>query len=218
LEGLIFFPAMFVGLIMPLLSQSAFADSEKFKKVFQKTLDILIIFIVPLVIGLIMLSAQVVLLIGGKDFIASGSVLNILALAIGLIFLGSLFGNSIIALDKQKKGAWIYFWGMVFNIVANLIIIPKYRYIGAAWTTTATELLVTIMMFILISRTIKYLPKFRLIRPLIAGVCMAGFLYLLKGWNIFLLVLGGLIIYLVVLYLIKGIKKEEVLLLTKKEI
>ena len=218
LEGLIFFPAMFVGLIMPLLSQSAFVDLEKFKKVFQKTLDILIIFIVPLVIGLIMLSSQIVLLIGGSDFIASGPVLNILALAIGLIFLGSLFGNSIIALDKQKKGAWIYFWGMIFNIVINLIIIPKYRYIGAAWTTTATELLVTIMMFILISKTIKYLPKFRLIRPLIAGVCMAGFLYTLKGWSIFLLVLGGLIIYLVVLYLIKGIKKEEILLLTKKEI
>jgi O-antigen/teichoic acid export membrane protein len=218
LEGLIFFPAMFVGLIMPLLSNSAFIDNERFKKVFQKTLDILVIFIVPLLIGLSMLSLPIVVLVGGNNFIASAPILNILALAVGLIFLGNLFGSSIIALNKQKTCAWIYFMGMIFNVVTNLIFIPKYRYIGAAWTTTATELLVTVAMIILIYKTIHYLPKFRIIRPLIAGVIMAGFLYLFNGWNVFLLVGGGLVIYSIVLYLIGGIKKDEVRLLTRKEI
>ena len=218
LEGLIFFPAMFVGLIMPLLSNSAFIDNEKFKKVFQKTLDILIIFIVPLIIGILMLSLPIVILVGGNNFSASAPALSILALAIGLIFLGSLFGNSIIALNKQKMGAWIYFIGMIFNVVTNLIFIPKYRYIGAAWTTTATEFLVTVAMMILIYRIIHYLPKFRIIKPLIAGGAMAGFLYLLHGWNVFLLVSGGLVIYMAVLYLIGGIRKDEVRLLIKREI
>jgi O-antigen/teichoic acid export membrane protein len=218
LEGLIFFPAMFVGLIMPLLSNSAFIDNERFKKVFQKTLDILVIFIVPLLIGLSMLSLPIVVLVGGNNFIASAPILNILALAVGLIFLGNLFGSSIIALNKQKTCAWIYFIGMIFNVVTNLIFIPRYRYIGAAWTTTATELLVTVAMIILIYKTIHYLPKFRIIRPLIAGVIMAGFLYLFNGWNVFLLVGGGLVIYSIVLYLIGGIKKDEVRLLTRKEI
>jgi len=218
LEGLIFFPAMFVGLVMPLLSGSAFTDKEKFKKVFQKTLDVLIVFIVPMVIGLSMLSLPIVVLVGGSDFAVSASVLNILTPAIGLIFLGNLFGSSIIALDKQKTGAWIYFLGMIFNIVTNLIFIPKYRYVGAAWTTTATEFLVTLCMSILIYKAINYLPKFRIIKPLIAGGAMAGFLYLFSNWNVFLLVPGGLIIYLAILYLIGGIKKEEILLITKKEI
>ena len=169
LEGLIFFPAMFVGLIMPLLSNSAFTDKEKFKRVFQKTLDILIIFIIPLIIGLLMLSLPIVILVGGSNFSASAPVLNILALAVGLIFLGNLFGSSIIALNKQKLGAWIYFIGMIFNIIINLIFIPRYRYVGAAWTTTATEFLVTMAMIILIYKTIHYLPKFRIIKPLIAG-------------------------------------------------
>lgn len=217
LEGLIFFPAMFVGLIMPLLSNSAFIDPEKFKKIFQKALDILIIFIVPLIIGLLMLSSSVVVLIGGEDFSASAPVLNVLAFAIGLIFLGNLFGNGIIALNKQKTGAWIYFIGMIFNIVLNLIYIPKYRYVGAAATTTATEFLVTILMLVLIYRTIHYLPKFNVIKPLIASAFMAGFLYLFSNWNIFLLIGGGLVIYLTILYLIKGIKKEELQLLIKKE-
>ncbi|MBU4284881.1 flippase [Patescibacteria group bacterium] len=218
LEGLIFFPAMFVGLIMPLLSNSAFTDPKKFKKIFQKATDILIIFIIPLIIGLLMLSLPIVVLIGGTDFSASAPVLNVLAFAIGLIFLGNLFGNGIIALNRQKAGAWIYFIGMIFNIILNLIYIPKYRYVGAAATTMATEFLVTILMMILIYKTIHYLPKFNVIKPLIAGAIMAGFLYSFSSWNIFILTGGGLIVYLLVLYLIKGIRKEEVQLLIKEEV
>lgn len=218
LEGLIFFPAMFIGLIMPLLSRSALIEPEKFKQVFQKTLDVLVLFIVPLVIGLLMLSLPIVVLVGGKEFSSSAPALNVLSFAIGLIFLGTLFGNAIIALNKQKAGAWIYFGGMIFNIITNLIFIPKYRYVGAAATTLATEFLVTILMLFLISKTINYLPRFNIIKPLIAGAIMAGFLYLAEGWNVFLLVGAGLIIYTAVLYLIKGFKKEEILLLLKKEI
>jgi len=144
--------------------------------------------------------------------------LSILAIAIGLIFLGNLLGNSIIALNKQKTGAWIYFAGMIFNIVTNLIFIPKYRYLGASWTTTATELLVTVLMFVLVYKTIRYFPRFNIWKPLIAGGVMAGFICLFNGWNVFLLVFGGLVIYLGTLYLIKGIKKEEIQLITKKEI
>lgn len=218
LEGLIFFPAMLAGLIMPLLSHSAFSDQGRFKKIFQKTFDVLIIFVIPLVIGLLILAEPVVVLIGGKDFSLSASVLQILSFAIGLIFLGNLLGNSIIALNKQKSGAWIYFAGMIFNIVTNLIFIPKYRYLGAAATTLATEFLVTILMMILIYKTTNYSPKFNIFKPIFAGIFMAVFLWIFKDWNIIILTGLGMAVYFTVLYLIKGIKKEEIRLLVKKEI
>jgi len=218
LEGLIFFPAMFAGLIMPLLSKYAFSNPEEFKKVFQKALDVLIIFLIPLVIGLLAMPTPIVVLIGGKDFSASAVVLQILSFAIGLIFLGNLFGYSIIALNKQKAVAWIYFSGMIFNIITNLIFIPKYSCLGAASTTLATELLVTTLMFYLIYKTIKYLPSFKIIfKVILASLIMAGFLYLFKNWNLFLLIAGSVIIYFFVLYLIKGIKKKELLLLIKEK-
>ena len=218
LEGLSFFPAMLVGLIMPLLSGTAFLETEKFKKIFQKTLDVLVIFIIPLVVGLLILSLPIVVLVGGKDFSASAPVLTVLSFAIGLIFLGNLFGSAIIALNKQKTGAWIYFIGMIFNIAANLVIIPKYRYVGAAATTLATEFLVTVFMVILIYKAIHYFPKFNIIKPLIAGAIMAGFLYLGQGSNVFLLAGLGALIYFVLLYFIKGIRKEEIWLLINRKL
>jgi O-antigen/teichoic acid export membrane protein len=217
LEGLIFFPAMFVGLIMPLLSGSAVSDKEQFKKIFQKTLNVLIIFIVPLVVGVLILAMPIVKLIGGNNFIESAPVLRILSFAVGLIFLGSLFGNSIIALNRQKIGAWIYFGGMIFNIVTNLIFIPKYRYLGAAGTTVATEFLVTFLMMVLIYKTIHYFPSFRIVfKALIGGIAMGVFIWFFRGWNLFLLVGLGITIYFGILYFIKGIRKEEIALLIKK--
>lgn len=217
LEGLIFFPAMFVGLIMPLLSKYAFSNQEQFKKIFQKTLDVLIIFLVPLIIGLLILSLPIVVLIGGEEFAGSAPALQILAFAIGLIFLGNLFGHSIIALDKQKAGAWIYFGGMVFNVITNLIFIPKYSYLGASGTTVATEFLVTILMVLLIYKSIKYFPSFKAVfKVLLAGLIMGVFLYLFQGWNLFILIALGIVLYGTVLYLIKGIRKEEILLLIKR--
>lgn len=217
LEGLIFFPAMFVGLIMPLLSDSAISNKEQFKKILQKTLNVLIIFIVPLIVGVLILAMPIVKLIGGNNFIESAPVLRILSFAVGLIFLGSLFGNSIIALNKQKIGAWIYFGGMIFNIVTNLIFIPKYRYLGAAGTTVATEFLVTFLMIVLIYKTIHYFPSFRIVfKALIGGIVMGVFIWFFRGWNLFLLVGLGIAIYFGVLYFIKGIRKEEIALLIKK--
>jgi O-antigen/teichoic acid export membrane protein len=218
LEGLIFFPAMLVGLIMPLLSNTAFSDLEKFKKIFQKTFDVLMILITPLIIGLLFLAKPIVVLIGGREFVASAPALQILSFAIGIIFLGNLFGSSIIALNKQKIGAWIYFGGMIFNIVANLIFIPKYRYLGAAATTVATELLVTTLMLILIYKTIDYLPRFYAWKSILAGIIMIVFLLVCKNWNFFALITSSTIIYFAILYLIKGITKNEIMLLIKKEI
>lgn len=217
LEGTIFFPAMFVGLIMPLLSKFAFSDREQFKKIFQKALDILIIFIVPLVVGLLLLSLPIVVLIGGKDFNVSSPVLQILSLAIGLIFLGNLLGYSIIALNKQKAGAWIYFGGMIFNVATNLIFIPKYSYLGAAGTTVVTEFLVTVLMLWLIYKTINYFPSFKIIfKTLFAGLTMGAVIYYFQNWNLFLLIGLGLVVYFGTLFLVKGIKKEEVLMLIQK--
>ncbi|MBU2564341.1 flippase [Patescibacteria group bacterium] len=217
LEGLIFFPAMFTGLIMPLLSKFAFTNKGEFIKIFQKTLDFLIVLIIPLMIGLLLLSTPIVLLIGGKDFIASAIVLQILSIAIGLIFLGNLFGRAIIALDKQKKAAWIYFSGMFFNVITNLIFIPRFSYLGAAITTVFTELLVTILMIVLIYKTINYFPSFKIIfKALFAGIIMGLFIFFFQSWNVFLLIVLGFLIYMIILYLIKGISKKEIQVLFKK--
>lgn len=210
LESIIFFPAMFLGLVMPLLSKYAFLDQVKFKKIFQKTLDILLITATPLLIGGMFLAKPLVILVAGPEFDSSAQVLKILLFAVWMIFIANLFGNTIIALNKQKKSAWIYFAGAVFNIGTNLIFIPKYSYLGAASTTVATEVLVTVLLFLAVIKNISFFPSFKIIlKSLFACFLMGVFLYFNSKQNTFLLLGAGMIIYFAVLYLIKGISKQD---------
>jgi len=219
LESLLFFPAMFVGLIMPLMSKYAFSAREKFKKITQKSLDILLIFIIPLLVGIFFLSPQIVTLIAGQDFILSANVLNILIIAVGIIFLGVLFSNMIISLEMQKSLVYIYGAGAILNLVANFIFIPKYSYYGAAGTTVLTELIVTVLMVIVLYRVLKTFLSFGLlIKYILAGLVMAGLLYILAGWNLFILIILASLVYFGFLWLIGGFSTKEVLALVKKEV
>ncbi|MCK5332754.1 flippase [Candidatus Parcubacteria bacterium] len=212
MENLIFFPAMLVGLTMPIMSRSIFTDRMRFRSIVQRTLNLLIIAVVPMIVGVFFISDKIVQLIGGKEgFVDSPAVLNILMIALGFIFLGALFSNIIIAANLQKRLAQIYFVGMIFNVVTNFIFIPQYSYFGAAATTVATELLVTSLMIAVIYRSLKFIPSFAIIfKAILASILMALALSYFNFLNIFILVFIGVVVYLPVIYILGGISKEEI--------
>lgn len=152
LEAVIFLPAIYIGLVMPILSRHAFGDKMEFIKTFRKTFDIISIFAFWFSGYLFLMSDFVVRIIGGSGFGQASPVLKILALAIFLIFFGNLGGNAIIALNLQKKAMRVYFAGAVINLGGNLLLIPKYSYFAAAWMTAITEFLITLLLFRLIKR------------------------------------------------------------------
>lgn len=219
LENLIFFPAMIVGLTMPILSKYIFTDRDKFKSVVQRTLNFLVIAFMPIAFGAIMTSDKIIGLFANEGFQDSPMVLNILIVALGFIFLGALFSNILIAANQQKKLALIYCVGTVFNIITNIIFIPRYSYFGAAATTVATELLVTALMIGAIYKTVNFIPSFQVFfKALLASSLMACVLFYFNYLNIFYLALIGIVVYLPIIYFSGGISKEEIRkLINKKE-
>jgi len=219
LENLIFFPAMIVGLTMPIMSKYIFTNRNKFKSVVQRTLNFLIIAFVPIAFGVIMTSDKIIgLFDDSKEFCDSPMVLNILIIALGFIFLGALFSNILIAANRQNRLAQIYFVGMIFNVITNIIFIPEYSYFGAAATTVATEFLVTALMIGVIYKTVKFIPSFKVFfKALLASFLMAFVLYYFNYLNIFYLAFIGAAVYIPVIYFIGGVSKEEIKKLTGRQ-
>lgn len=147
LETLVFFPALLVELAMPSFSYLAFKAKEQFLAAYRKIFNALLVIAVPTVVLLYFFAERVVVILGGSEFAASAAPLRILSLVIGLVFLNNLNGKVLITLDLQKKGVVVYLFGAALNIVLNLIFIPRYSYMGAAWTTLVTEVVVTSWMF-----------------------------------------------------------------------
>lgn len=147
LETLVFFPALLVELAMPSFSYLAFKAKEQFYAAYQKIFNVLLIIAIPVVTLLYFFAERVVVILGGSEFAASAAPLRVLSLVIGLVFLNNLNGKVLITLDLQKKGVVVYLFGAALNIALNLIFIPRYSYMGAAWTTLVTEIVVTAWMF-----------------------------------------------------------------------
>lgn len=212
LETFIFFPAAFVGLLLPILAKYAKENREKFSKLVSVTSDLMGYAAFPLVAGGILLSSSLVHLIGGDDFLISTPTLQVLFLAIGIIFYGTLFGTSIIALGLQKKALWAYVAGFLFNFIANLVFIPRYSYLGAAWTTVVTEILVTLVLIWVVRREVFF--SFSLshnVKTASAAVLMGGGIFYfarpitepLSALMFLTLVIFGGIIYFVFSYVMR---------------
>lgn len=213
LEVLIFFPSMFTGLIMPFLSKYVFSEAERFKNIVQKSWDLLLITIIPLIVGTLFLSKKIIFLLSSPEFIKSVDVLNILIFATAIIFISNLLYNIIVVLEKQKQFIWIFGAGAVLNIVSNLIFIPKYSYYATSVNTVITEFLVVGLMLWVIYRTLNYLPSSKLFfKSFLASLVMAAALYFLSGWPLLALLTISILIYFIFLYLLRGISKEDVLI------
>ncbi len=142
LEQFIFLPAMFLGVLTPILSRAFSEDREKFRHITRNAAKALLIAITPILIGGWFLREQVILLLGGSEYQAAADPLAPLLLAVALIFAGTLLGALVVICDRQKKALWVYAGAMVVSVCLNILFIPKYSYMGTAWTTVATEVLV----------------------------------------------------------------------------
>lgn len=216
LENAIFIPIAFSGLVMPLLSRSAFRDPERFRTVFQKAFDFLALVALPFCAGGAYLSSDIVRILAGPGFEAAAAPLRLLFLAIVFIFFSALFGNTLIAIAKQKAALWAYGAAAAFSVAANLYFIPRYSYIGAAAVTAATEALVTCaMLFLILGATRLSLSLGVLRKACVASLVMLLALYIFPVHNAAALVAWGALVYLGLMIAFGGILKEDLLILLK---
>ncbi|MFH0988129.1 MAG: polysaccharide biosynthesis C-terminal domain-containing protein, partial [Parcubacteria group bacterium] len=150
------------------------------------------------------------------EFILSGDILKVLILASGAIFLTSLFGYGVIAVEKQKKITWAYLIAAIITLAGYLIYIPQYGYWAAAWWTVFSETLIAVWSAILLYKTIKFFPSLRLlIKSVAAGLIMAVVLYVVRDLQVLISLAIAIVVYFGCLYLLGGIKRESVMELLK---
>lgn len=222
LEVLTTFPAMFAGLTIPVLTYTfSRMDLDRFRRVLRKAFDFLVIISLPMVVGTYFIAHKVINFIAGNEFEASAVVLQILIVATGIIFVGNLFGHTVVVINKQKQILWAYAAIAVISVTGYLILIPKYSYLGAAWMTVASELLITIASMFVVWKATKFTPALnQLIKVLTASAGMGVAFYLIGDQSLLVMLLVGFIVYLALLYFLKGISKElivEIFSLKPKE-
>lgn len=216
LELLITIPAMFTGSVFPLISRYFHEGDPRLKTSFKKTFDFISIMAFPMLVGTFVLSKPIVLLVLGAEFYNSAVVLQYLIFAVFIIFFGSIMANFVIATNLQKKLVPVYAFSLVFNIVANLLLIPRYSYLGCAMVTIATEYIVCMSAYLILYKNIGLLPDMKIFFKAFLSSLVMGVVLYFAHVGIVISVIIGALVYITFLYLLKGINKEMVAMVLRK--
>ena len=218
IENITFFPGMIMGLIFPIMSHSIFSDRKRFQDISDKTFKVFLIFILPLVVGTLFLSDGIIRLIGGVGFSESVGVLKILIFSLAFIFFGNFFNAVLISGNQQKKLMYVLSIAAIVNISLNYFLIRNFSYVGAAWTAVITEFFVATGTFVLVFKKIKYIPKVEHGLGIVGAAFFMGIiLYISENLSFFARGFLSVLIYLLLLWIFKAIKTEEITSIISKK-
>ena len=208
-----FVPAALMTTLFPIMASSWPDDPERVRRIGRLIADYLAIVSLPALGFTLVASEPVVHLLFGDDFLRAADALPILMGAFVVICFGYLAGNLVVVLELQRVFLRNALIALVFNVVLNLILIPPYGFVAAAWVTLATEVLVTALTLSAVLRRLEL--KLRLRRMLLATVAaalMTGAVAGLEalGAPLGVLLAGAALSYPAAVLLVGAVRLEEV--------
>lgn len=215
IEVLLFIPLIYNAAIFPVLSKFYVSSKESIQFVYVKSIKYLIILGLPIAAGITILSKDIILILYQSAYAPSVLALQILVWTIPILLLTTIFGTILISINKQILAIRLTFIYMIFNIAANLVVIPQFSYIGASVVTVLTELVNFILLYYYLSKLICQVPIQKYVwKPALATVIMTVFM-IVTNLNIFILVPISSILYLGLLFLFKTFSQEDIQLIKK---
>lgn len=123
-------------------------ERDKYNNLLEKIFNSLILFLLPAMMGIIMLSNNIVYIIAGENFERSSVSLSILAVTLIFSVMSALVVYGILIPNKlEKKFLMVSIASAVLNILANFILVPFFQEVGAAISTLFSELMILISSF-----------------------------------------------------------------------
>jgi O-antigen/teichoic acid export membrane protein len=129
--------------LFPAMAHAAVHDRAALARQYRAGLKVLLLLGLPLVAGTVALAPLLitVLTFGADSYLpASAWALQILILFLPLSFVNGLTQYVLIALDRQRRLTRVFLATAMFNIGANLVVVPIWGIYGAAAVTVLSEL------------------------------------------------------------------------------
>ncbi|HVA96934.1 MAG TPA: flippase [Candidatus Acidoferrales bacterium] len=139
-EVLMVFGGLYTQTLFPLFS--AHRSKAEFKRDFRKYIFYTFIIAVIGNIGLFFLAKPFLYFLGGEKYYPAIPSLQILSFALTVSILSGFFLNIGVVGHKQFLLFKFAVIAAIINIGLNLILIPKYSFIGASWVTVVTQLII----------------------------------------------------------------------------
>ncbi len=206
-EGAGILSSSFTLALFPRLSRSGDTSDP-----YRMALRLLLQVGLPLAAGSALLAEPIVAVVGGREYLPDSAV----ALAILICYLPLSYANGLtqyvlIAAGRQRLLTAAFAAALVFNVVANLLLIPRFSYVGAAWVTVASELVLLVPFQRAAAKVAPGVSLFGEARiPLLGTLLMAPVVWWLRdAIHPLAAIVAGSVVYVVALWSLGGIDAQQ---------
>ena len=196
--------SVLVTSFLPQLSQ-AVHEKQLLSSLFFKGVKLIALIAIPMVPFIYLLAREIVLVLFGSEYLGSIIAIRILVFAAFAQMFNSFFVGIFIATKKQNVITFLQIIALIINVGLNLILIPKYTYMGAAFTTIITEffLLVAISYYTVKNLLIFSNKSVFFVLKVVGITCLSAAIILASSivhMNMYLSTFTACIIYLFLIY------------------
>ncbi len=217
LAFLLLIAGSFGSAIYPSFSYWFVRSREKLSLLFHESVFYLMLITLPLVFGVAILSRPIILFIYGAEYLEATRAMIILGLAMPFMFIDYIMAGLLNACERQRTNTTIHGAGVVILIILNVILIPLWYHLGASIACLASFLVIFLLEAYFVPKLVRpdrgYLFK-KIGGIFFACLIMTGFLLLASAKiHLILSVALGAVVYLVSLYLLRTIRKQDLIAL-----
>jgi O-antigen/teichoic acid export membrane protein len=181
LEQIQFIPSSVMTTLFPLIASAHPRDLVRVRRLLQAAGEYLTMASLPILAFTAVAAHPIMRLLFGAQFDEAAPALPILMGAFISISFGYLAGNMVVILELQRKFFRYAAIGLAVNAVLNVLLIPRYGFLAAAWVTLVTEVVVMSLTMRAVLRGIELRPRFgRLTQTLAATLVMGALAWLAR--------------------------------------
>ena len=213
---LLFIPTVLMMAVFPAMSRMHTVSSDILQKIMRKNFDLMLIFGIPIGIGLFVIADPLVILLFGPAFAGSGPVLAIMGLVLILTYQNMLLGQFLISTDRQAIWTRVMAVATLITVPLDLVFIPLCQKmfhngaIGGSLSFLVTESVITIGgMWLLPKGTLRSANLWTATRVIIAGLVMGGLTWITRDIFILVPIAVGAITYTSLIIGLRVITKED---------
>lgn len=204
-------PSFFTIALFPLMSRQAEEDRAALTRSYALAVKLLVGVALPLAVVTTFLAPLMVGLLGGPAFLPFGAIaLSIMVWSIPFGWINSVTNYLLIALDQQRGLTRAFAVALAFNVICNLIFIPRYGYPAAAVITIASEIFEGAAFYWYLRRSLGPLPLFGwLWRLWVSAGAMVGITLGLWAVQPLVALMAGVGVYGLGVFLLRAFTPEE---------
>ena len=189
-------------------------NNAQYRKLCTDLWSYLSLLLIPAGVGLISISNEIILFMGGEEYLEAAPCLKILGVALIFAIYGGLVTACMnITLGREKENLKATVISAALNFGLNFVFIPAIAQNGAAITTLLSEAFVLLFCFLRIPSKNEYIDFKRVSTTIIHSLIGSGIVFIISIlakntvnnylMRIAIIVISSLIVYSVFLYLIK---------------